>query len=88
VFRIGGQSRPWWALVGACSGPFILMLDSTMVALALFSIRDDVGADGERLMTGGMLCGVAVTSADGPESHREATKSAHRRPETLNCGLR
>jgi EmrB/QacA subfamily drug resistance transporter len=38
------MSRPWWTLVGACSGLFILMLDSTVVALALPSIRHDVSA--------------------------------------------
>src|SRR5215471_3253343 len=36
--------RPWWTLVGACCGLFILMLDSTVVALALPSIRHDVDA--------------------------------------------
>jgi EmrB/QacA subfamily drug resistance transporter len=36
--------RPWWTLAGACSGLFVLMLDSTVVALALPSIRHDVGA--------------------------------------------
>jgi MFS transporter, DHA2 family, methylenomycin A resistance protein len=38
------MSRPWWTLIGACCGLFILMLDSTVVALALPSIRHDVGA--------------------------------------------
>jgi EmrB/QacA subfamily drug resistance transporter len=38
------MSRPWWTLVGACAGLFLLMLDSTVVALALPSIRHDVGA--------------------------------------------
>jgi EmrB/QacA subfamily drug resistance transporter len=38
------MSRPWWTLVGACCGLFVLMLDSTVVALALPSIRHDVGA--------------------------------------------
>lgn len=39
----------WWTLVGACSGLFILMLDSTVVALALPEIRGDVGASAEQL---------------------------------------
>jgi EmrB/QacA subfamily drug resistance transporter len=39
----------WWTLVGACSGLFILMLDSTVVALALPQIRGDVGASPEQL---------------------------------------
>jgi len=38
------MSRPWWTLIGACCGLFVLMLDSTVVALALPSIRHDVGA--------------------------------------------
>lgn len=38
------MSRPWWTLIGACCGLFILMLDSTVVALALPSIRHDVEA--------------------------------------------
>ncbi|HET8862218.1 MAG TPA: MFS transporter [Solirubrobacterales bacterium] len=38
------MSRSWWTLVGACCGLFVLMLDSTVVALALPSIRHDVDA--------------------------------------------
>ncbi len=38
------MSRPWWTLAGACCGLFLLMLDSTVVALALPSIRHDVRA--------------------------------------------
>ncbi len=38
------MARKWWTLVGACSGLFVLMLDSTVVALALTSIRHDIGA--------------------------------------------
>jgi EmrB/QacA subfamily drug resistance transporter len=44
MFRIDQRTRPWWTLVGACFGLFILMLDSTVVALALSSIRHDVDA--------------------------------------------
>ena len=39
----------WWTLVGSCIGLFILMLDSTVVALALPQIRGDVGASPEQL---------------------------------------
>jgi EmrB/QacA subfamily drug resistance transporter len=42
--RIDARTRPWWTLAGACTGLFLLMLDSTVVALALPSIRHDVGA--------------------------------------------
>jgi EmrB/QacA subfamily drug resistance transporter len=38
------MSRQWWTLAGTCTGLFLLMLDSTVVALALPSIRHDVGA--------------------------------------------
>ncbi len=43
------MTRKWWTLVGACFGMFLLMLDSTVVALALPSIRGDVNASGEQL---------------------------------------
>jgi EmrB/QacA subfamily drug resistance transporter len=39
----------WWTLVGSCFGLFILMLDSAAVALALPSIRGDLGASPEQL---------------------------------------
>jgi MFS family permease len=41
--------RKWWTLAGACAGLFVLMLDSTVVALALPSIRHDVDASAEGL---------------------------------------
>jgi EmrB/QacA subfamily drug resistance transporter len=44
MLGIDARTRPWWTLAGACFGLFILMLDSTVVALALPSIRQDVGA--------------------------------------------
>lgn len=44
VFRLDDDTRPWWALAGACAGLFVLMLDSTVVALALPAIRTDIGA--------------------------------------------
>ncbi len=44
MLRIDERTRPWWTLAGACFGLFILMLDSTVVALALPSIRHDVDA--------------------------------------------
>jgi EmrB/QacA subfamily drug resistance transporter len=49
VFRIDDRNRRWWVLAGACAGLFILMLDSTVVALALPSIHDDLGASAEEL---------------------------------------
>jgi len=59
---IDAGNRPWWTLAGACFGLFILMLDSTVVALALSSIRGDVGASSEQLqwVMNGYLLTIAV----------------------------
>jgi EmrB/QacA subfamily drug resistance transporter len=55
-------NRKWWTLAGACAGLFLLMLDSTVVALALPEIRGDVGADSEALqwVMNGYLLTIAV----------------------------
>jgi EmrB/QacA subfamily drug resistance transporter len=62
MLPIDDRTRPWWTLVGACFGLFILMLDSTVVTLALPSIRTDVGADAEQLqwVVNGYLLTIAV----------------------------
>jgi MFS family permease len=54
--------RKWWTLVGACSGLFLLMLDSTVVALALSSIRADLGSSAAELqwVMNGYLLTIAV----------------------------
>jgi len=54
--------RKWWTLAGACAGLFILMLDSTVVALALPEIRHDVDASAEGLqwVMNGYLLTIAV----------------------------
>jgi EmrB/QacA subfamily drug resistance transporter len=59
---VGGEKRKWWTLVGACSGLFVLMLDSTVVALALSSIRADLGASATELqwVMNGYLLTIAV----------------------------
>ena len=56
------MNRKWWTLAGACAGLFLLMLDSTVVALALPAIRHDVGASGEGLqwVMNGYLLTIAV----------------------------
>ncbi len=56
------MTRKWWTLVGACFGLFLLMLDSTVVALALPSIRGDVDASSEQLqwVMNGYLLTIAV----------------------------
>jgi EmrB/QacA subfamily drug resistance transporter len=56
------MERKWWTLVGACSGLFLLMLDSTVVALALSSIRGELGASATELqwVMNGYLLTIAV----------------------------
>lgn len=56
------MNRKWWTLAGACAGLFILMLDSTVVALALPEIRHDVNASAEGLqwVMNGYLLTIAV----------------------------
>jgi EmrB/QacA subfamily drug resistance transporter len=56
------MDRKWWTLAGACAGLFVLMLDSTVVALALPEIRHDVSATSEGLqwVMNGYLLTIAV----------------------------
>jgi EmrB/QacA subfamily drug resistance transporter len=56
------MNRKWWTLAGACAGLFVLMLDSTVVALALPEIRHDVGASAEGLqwVMNGYLLTIAI----------------------------
>ena len=56
------MNRKWWTLAGACAGLFVLMLDSTVVALALPEIRHDVDASAEKLqwVMNGYLLTIAV----------------------------
>src|ERR1700710_688110 len=56
------MTAKWWTLVGACFGLFLLMLDSTVVSLALPAIRHDVGASAEQLqwMMNSYLLTIAV----------------------------
>jgi EmrB/QacA subfamily drug resistance transporter len=62
VLRVGEANRKWWTLAGACAGLFLLMLDSTVVALALPAIRHDVDASSEGLqwVMNGYLLTIAV----------------------------
>jgi EmrB/QacA subfamily drug resistance transporter len=55
-------NRKWWTLAGACAGLFLLMLDSTVVALALPVIHHDLGASSEALqwMMNGYLLTIAI----------------------------
>jgi EmrB/QacA subfamily drug resistance transporter len=56
------MNRKWWTLGGACAGLFVLMLDSTVVALALPEIRHDVDASAEGLqwVMNGYLLTIAI----------------------------
>ncbi|HMJ73650.1 MAG TPA: MFS transporter [Solirubrobacterales bacterium] len=56
------MSRQWWTLAGTCTGLFLLMLDSTVVALALPSIRHDIGASaaGLQWVMNGYLLAIAA----------------------------
>jgi len=47
--RVTEANRPWWTLFGACTGLFVLMLDSTVVTLALPVIRKDLDASASGL---------------------------------------
>jgi EmrB/QacA subfamily drug resistance transporter len=62
------MSRSWWTLAGTSAGLFLLMLDSTVVALALPSIRHDVGATSAGLqwvMNGYLLAITALVVTAG-----------------------
>src|SRR4249919_490171 len=56
------MERKWWTLAGTCAGLFLLMLDSTVVALALPSIRHDVAASSQGLqwVLNGYLLAITV----------------------------
>ena len=47
--RITDSNRQWWVLVGTCLGLFLLMLDSTVVALALPTIERDLHASADNV---------------------------------------
>ena len=56
-------NRRWWTLVGACMGLFVLMLDSTVINLALTPIARDIGAitAGLQWVVNGYLLVLAAT---------------------------
>lgn len=57
-----GPNRQWWVLVGTCLGLFILMLDSTVVALALPTIERELhaSADNVQWVLNGYLLVISV----------------------------
>jgi EmrB/QacA subfamily drug resistance transporter len=42
--RVAESNRRWWVLGGSCLGLFVLMLDSTVINLALPAMQDDLAA--------------------------------------------
>jgi EmrB/QacA subfamily drug resistance transporter len=56
-------NRRWWTLVGTCMGLFVLMLDSTVINLALTPIAHDIGATtaGLQWVVNGYLLVLAAT---------------------------
>ena len=58
----GPMDRKWWTLAGTCAGLFLLMLDSTVVALALPSIqgRPRRRAEGLQWVMNGYLLAITV----------------------------
>ena len=69
-------ANPWWVLVGSCTGLFVLMLDSTVVTLALPAIRDDLHAslDGLQWIQNAYLLTLAAGRGHRPGG--SATSSA------------
>ena len=59
----GARRNRWWVLIGSCTGLFVLMLDSTVVTLALPAIRDDLDAsvDGLQWVQNAYLLTLAAT---------------------------
>ena len=57
------RANPWWVLAGACTGLFVLMLDSTVVVLALPAIHRDLDAslDGLQWVQNAYLLTLAAT---------------------------
>jgi EmrB/QacA subfamily drug resistance transporter len=60
---MGERDNRWWVLIGSCSGLFVLMLDSTVVVLALPAIHDDLNAstDGLQWVQNAYLLTIAAT---------------------------
>ena len=57
------RHNPWWVLIGSCTGLFVLMLDSTVVTLALPAIHRDLHAstDGLQWVQNAYLLTLAAT---------------------------
>ena len=60
---MAARDNRWWVLVGSCTGLFVLMLDSTVVVLALPAIQEDLDAstDGLQWIQNAYLLTLAAT---------------------------
>jgi EmrB/QacA subfamily drug resistance transporter len=65
--RLTGANRPWWTLAGASTGLFVLMLDSTIVVLALPAIQRelDASSSGIQWVMNGYLLVIAALVVTG-----------------------
>ena len=50
--RLNEGNRRWWTLAAMCFALFMIMLDNTVVNVALPSIQDDLGASPLRRSSG------------------------------------
>ena len=67
-WRVTEANRPWWTFVGASTGLFVLMLDSTIVVLALPAIKRELGTSSSGLqwvMNGYLLVIAALVVTGG-----------------------
>ena len=67
TLRITEANRPWWTLGGACTGLFVLMLDSTIIGLALPAIQRELDASpsGLQWVMNGYLLVIAALVVTG-----------------------
>jgi EmrB/QacA subfamily drug resistance transporter len=84
--RITDATRPWWTLFGACAGLFVLMLDSTIVTLALPVIRTELDASASGLQWV-MNAYLLVTAATVVTSGRLGDMFGRRRFFTIGLAL-
>ena len=84
----GGEQRKWWTLGAVSFGLFMIMLDNTVVNVALPSIQRDLGIVALRARVGRhrLRAHVRRAHADGRQARRPARPAAHvrRRPRRLH----
>lgn len=67
LWRVTEANRRWWVLAGSSTGLFVLMLDSTIVVLALPAIQSelDASATGLQWVMNGYLLAIAALVVTG-----------------------